>query len=53
MHGTMSSKRHRSGLSQPLVGSVVFSWGKANFMNCVSQWVEVVIVRREPLRQLR
>ena len=35
MHGTISSERHRSGLSRPEVGSVAFSWGKANFMTCV------------------
>ena len=30
-----------------LVGIVVFAWGKANFVTCVSQWVEMVIARRK------
>ena len=26
---------------------VVFAWGKANFVACVSRWAEIVIVRRK------
>ena len=52
MHGTMSSRRQRSGLSQSSVGSVAFTWSKANFVTCMSQWVDVVIERRKPLRRL-
>ena len=28
---------------------VVFAWGKANFVTCVSRWAEIVIVRRKPV----
>ena len=30
-----------------LDGVVVFAWGKANFVNCVSRRAEIVIVRRK------
>ena len=52
MHEIMSSRRQRLGLSRSSVGSVAFAWGKANFVTYVSQWTDVVIVRRKPLRRL-
>ena len=29
---------------------IVSAWGKANFITCVSQWAEIVVVRRKLVR---